>query len=383
MSIIKTEYRQPFPFPTVTFCPGLFSKELGHLIENSSRVGYDPAINTDFELFKSEERGICFRFNSGKNMSNHSIPIKYSIIGGKDDCFKLVLKEKKDLTIWIHERKSPPKIEEWNNHDSPINIMGGSKVFIEIEKSKNSMLGEPYNHCFRDGSSFEGNRTIIDYILSIDQIYRQRNCLEVCFDLFYLQENPCNCTNTSLGNVWKDCFIFKEKGKIDKCTFQKRTQFYRNNLIEKCSEYCPLECDSVSYSVSINALPYNTSFTTIKIYYKSLQYTSIMQEPKMKMFDFISNVGSILGLFIGMSFVNLFEIIEIFFEIGFVLFKRFKLSTTIVPKHENENSFFKDLIQKEITDAFEKRINTIINEKITKHENKMCLILDELDKEKS
>jgi len=37
-------------------------------------------------------------------------------------------------------------------------------------------------------------------------------------------------------------------------------------LIEKCSEYCPLECDSVSYSVSINALPYNTSFTTIKIY---------------------------------------------------------------------------------------------------------------------
>ena len=316
-------------------------------------------------------------------MSNHSIPIKYSIIGGKDDCFKLVLREKKDLTIWIHERKSPPKIEEWNNHDSPINIMGGSKVFIEIEKSKNSMLGEPYNHCFRDGSSFEGNRTIIDYILSIDQIYRQRNCLEVCFDLFYIQQNPCNCTNTSLGNVWKDCFIFKEKGKIDKCTFQKRTQFYRNNLIEKCSEYCPLECDSVSYSVSINALPYNTSFTTILVYYKSLQYTSIMQEPKMKMFDFISNVGSILGLFIGMSFVNLFEIIEIFFEIGFVLFKRFKLSTTIVPKHENENSFLKDLIQKEITDAFEKRINTIINEKITKHENKMCLILDELDKEKS
>jgi hypothetical protein len=44
-------------------------------------------------------------------MSNLSIPIKYSIIGGRDDSLQLVLKRNKNLTIWIHDRKSPPKKE--------------------------------------------------------------------------------------------------------------------------------------------------------------------------------------------------------------------------------------------------------------------------------
>ncbi len=156
---------------------------------------------------------------------------------------------------------------------------------------------------------------------SLITFYRQRNCLELCFDLIYLQENPCNCTNTSLGNLWRDCFIFKENSKKLNCTFQKRTQFYLNTLIEKCSEYCPLECDSVSYSVS-SISTFQQDKDIVYIYYGSLEYTSISQLPKIQPFDLVSNVGGILGLFIGMSFVSLFEIIEIFIELGFVFFNR-------------------------------------------------------------
>ena len=38
----------------------------------------------------------------------------------------------------------------------------------------------------------------------------------------------------------------------------------------------------------------------------------------MQLFDLISNIGGILGLFVGLSFVNLFEIGEILFEICFI-----------------------------------------------------------------
>jgi len=45
----------------------------------------------------------------------------------------------------------------------------------------------------------------------------------------------------------------------------------------------------------------------------------ISQIPKEKGFDLLSNVGGILGLFIGVSFVTLFEICELFIEMLLML----------------------------------------------------------------
>ena len=59
--------------------------------------------------------------------------------------------------------------------------------------------------------------------------------------------------------------------------------------------------------------------TIINIYYQSLKYTSIIQLPKTKPKQLVSNLGGYLGLFVGLSFVSLFEIVEIIFEIVFIL----------------------------------------------------------------
>ena len=69
---------------------------------------------------------------------------------------------------------------------------------------------------------------------------------------------------------------------------------------------------------------YNPSdnFTTFIAYFRSLQYTLITQQPKMLTFDLISSIGGILGLFIGVSFVSLFEITEILMQITFLLFSK-------------------------------------------------------------
>jgi hypothetical protein len=40
----------------------------------------------------------------------------------------------------------------------------------------------------------------------------------------------------------------------------------------------------------------------------------------MKTSDFISNIGGVFGLFVGASFVSLFEIAEILIEMAFILF---------------------------------------------------------------
>ncbi len=64
--------------------------------------------------------------------------------------------------------------------------------------------------------------------------------------------------------------------------------------------------------------------TELRIYYESLKYISIRQIPKTKPFDLISNIGGIFGLFIGVSFVSLFEISELIIEGIFIFFERKK-----------------------------------------------------------
>jgi len=57
----------------------------------------------------------------------------------------------------------------------------------------------------------------------------------------------------------------------------------------------------------------------LKVFYPSLQDTLITQEEKFMFYDLISDIGGILGLFIGLSIMNIFEIFELAAELMFFL----------------------------------------------------------------
>jgi hypothetical protein len=59
----------------------------------------------------------------------------------------------------------------------------------------------------------------------------------------------------------------------------------------------------------------NKHFIVLYIYYKNLNCKLISQKPKTEMFNFISNIGGLLGVFLGISFLSFIEIFETFFEI--------------------------------------------------------------------
>jgi len=332
VTVIRTEYEQPADFPVVTFCsetngiihgPPIDMSNLSKIILPKSKFGYDDSIGSNpynhFESFISQDYGQCYRFNSGKNMSNHSIEIKKSTIGGRDDSLELYFGENNGLVIFIHNKTLPPRLEMLNNHENPIFISNNSRTLIQIEKTLEYKQPEPYNQCLKDLRTFEKNKTIIKYILNKNQTYKQKNCLEYCFDIIYLQDNPCNCTDTTLGNVWIDCWINTKNNVFKNCTSKYKIEFYKKTLTELCSSYCPLECDSVIYKYSAYSHVVKGS-TFVRIYFENLQFTVIEQIPKMKTSDFISNIGGVFGLFVGASFVSLFEIAEILIEMAFILF---------------------------------------------------------------
>ena len=61
------------------------------------------------------------------------------------------------------------------------------------------------------------------------------------------------------------------------------------------------------------------------VYYRSLVYTFIAEEPKMEFFDLVSNIEGVFGLFIGMNFLSLIEFIELFSNLTFVFKKSEKI----------------------------------------------------------
>lgn len=120
-----------------------------------------------------------------------------------------------------------------------------------------------------------------------------------------------------------------------------QSDFQKLDVFEECSKFCPIECDSISYDISafVQNLPafgnitsskldlagfgtyeeVKKNYISISVYYPNLIYTYIKQNPKTEIFDLVSSVGGTFGLFLGISFIGIIEVLEWFIQIVFIL----------------------------------------------------------------
>jgi hypothetical protein len=349
---LETINEQQSQFPTVSICgyPSL-NISIDKLI---LRVKFDRIDETNlsrfFEEFTDSVYGKCFRYNSGRNIYNETYDILNATKSGKPNNLKmnfyLDIPDGYDYSVilfYIHNKSSPP----YDMDNGGYWLKTGSWNYYEIEREFNSNLGEPYNDCLKDVSSFKLNKTLIDFILKKKRIYTQDYCYYLCSYLYALEESNCNCSSNLL-NFDKNCLrnlfdVFESQTK--KCVSEYLNNFRKKDQYEKCPEYCPLECDSMNYVLNnydellpetgnislkvkssvglFNFSTYeevNKHFIVLYIYYKNLNYKLISQKPKTEMFNFISNIGGLLGVFLGISFLSFIEIIEIIYEIIIILF---------------------------------------------------------------
>ena len=337
VTLTKTDLDQPTQFPTVSFCSRKISffdeKSLKQLLRVSTWFNYDTSIRNEpdnhFEAFHTSY-GKCFRFNSGKNMRGSGILVKNATTGGYDDSLYMNILAPDGLIVLIHNKSSLPRIGFYNNHEDIIFASPGLRTNIGIRRIIENKLPEPYNQCLEDVSAFKKNKTIINYFLNINKEYSQMNCLELCFELNYIENRPCQCTANKLGSIFEDCFK-EENYNLTGCTFEYKQNFYNNDLRNMRSSYCPAECNSIAFLSSVNTVkpPPNIeeNITAINVYYSSLKHTSFLQAAKTTPQQLVSNIGGYLGLFVGMSFMSIFEISEILFEIAFTFANRKKIQT--------------------------------------------------------
>ncbi len=347
---------QQSQFPTISFCIP-YLNDNSKINEIISNVRFDRIQLTNlsqvFEQYTDKVFGNCFRFNSGKNIYNETLEILNSTTGGKPNDLKINFYlqiplgfDFVELIIFIHNHTSIPYDMDYGGYW----IRAGSWNYYEIERVIQTRLPQPYNDCIEDVNSFKMNKTIIDYIFESNKMYSKSICVYLCSRLFAIEQNNCGC-NTTLSNFDSDClgrsvtYYEPSRAKIKNCIEIFLNNFRNEFQSQKCFEYCPDKCDSIDYTINnyFEPLPnsgiisnqskkeygldkfntyeeVNKHFVVLYVYYKDLKYTFISQQPKVELFDLISNIGGILGLFLGVSFLSCVEFFEIIFEVIYVLF---------------------------------------------------------------
>lgn len=314
--------QHPMQFPTISLCSTSYSFNKTSLKNLTTHCLFnlnDTCLNNPdamFERYTDPKYGTCYRFNSGKNMRGERIDFLNSYVGGRSHGLQLEINEQNGIALFIHNHtKLPYPFETYNNlNGDTVLVPGEFETDIIIHKENYLRLGEPYNQCLKNPLDFQKNKTLIEWILNKNQTYRNQHCLYLCLDLFYINQNPCNCS-AKIGGMWRSCFRDAENSNKTGCTFNYKLKFYQGNVIDKCSQYCPYECDSETFSRTLSFRRFNSSKLRFYAFYGEMKYTLVEQIPKISYIDLISSIGGIFGLFLGMSFLSFVEIIEILLEV--------------------------------------------------------------------
>jgi len=341
---INTQYRSPTPFPTISICSLRWAdsdfyrgkQPLKNKILSCSlfsTVDCRENLENYFESYYDDLLFNCIRFNSGRNAFGHSVSIVNSTTGGYDDGLHMTIDTSGSLAVWVHDQAHGPKSHFRINRNGHMNIaLLNSETHFVFEKLVDKKLRYPYNACLEDVELFQINQTVIDFISSLNRSLDRDLCVDISFAADYIEKNPCNCkANASLSNLWETCVVRGKKYSTELNPNNCSLTYYRDVFLSQLvNKYCPQQCETTSYVVETKLFKMGLSNkVSFAAYYKDLKYTVISQNPDILLYDLISNIGGIIGVFLGISFLSFVEIIELIFETVLILFQFKKKSQKV------------------------------------------------------
>jgi hypothetical protein len=293
-------------------------------------------LDKDFEPFFDANYGYCVRFNSGKNMKGENVIQKFVSNTGTFNSLDLeifvgssiqntnVFSKKNGLNIFISNSSTN------SFYGEGIQISPGTSTNIILNKYSVIKQSSPYSECIKDLTSIHSfDSQVYKKLISSKSKYNYADCVQMCYQK--LLSKNCECQSTFYDFVYNDTLrncLFETAKKIEdsKCIYDNwQTLSINPNILKECN--CPFECeiDGYQHSTSFSEFPtkyyfdYLTnkssfiknkypnitfeemkqSVAKIQIFYDELKHTVISEEVKVDMEELISNIGGILGLFLG------------------------------------------------------------------------------------
>ena len=385
----RTIYETPTPFPKVTFCnvnklqteyawnltsspPSQPVDDTLLSLDEKRKLGRDlndillfcffeddPCLISDITWSYDMKYGNCFEFNSGRNASGNKIDLKESSLSGVGLQLMLYVNVYEKLLDVTNQFGAVLQIGNSSfqtlfTYGDGIFASAGSITNIAMDREFKSILPKPYSNCEIDSSNspqFKEGLDLYNLISQSGYEYTQQLCFYQCFQSYAI--NKYNCTYQgyiSLFNV-KECSLNLSY------YIWKSGQFLSGKFInENCLSMCPLECEQILYRTSLSSLLLNDnsninfiqsnpnlssdfinrtlttslreSLVQVNVFYQSLSYTLTTESPQMDAISLFGSIGGNLGLFLGVSVFSLCELIEVTFQVYFILKQR-KVSGSI------------------------------------------------------
>lgn len=151
-----------------------------------------------------------------------------------------------------------------------------------FKKAVDTMLPKPYNECEE-----------------MEKYYRKINCINQCIQRSVFSKYNCSYPNYYLNKMQTKC-------TTDLNNKQKEFKY-------KCSLECPRECSNSILTTSNYPLSSpNQLANEIKVltFFGTLDESKMTQIPKTSFETLLSDMGGNFGLFLGISCISVFEILE-------------------------------------------------------------------------
>ena len=275
----------------------------------------------DLTWYYTFDYGNCFQFNI--NQTNLALAQK----PGETYGLALVIYHYDDNwgnTCWdngmiafVHNSSYKPVASDG------VKIKPGDNSYIAVSRTFTRKQPRPYSVCI-DLTQYSSK--YFDLIIEQNRTYRQADCFELCFQERVIE--TCECYDLRFLDINKNstapCLNMTQWNCIT-------NEYYKYDYTQCALLYCPLECESMSYGMSVSTLEnpsyhwyldigspdgsydqYKSEWINFNVFYPTLSYTAISETPKVLLSDLFAQIGGSLGMFVSFSVFSLFEFLEVF-----------------------------------------------------------------------
>jgi hypothetical protein len=236
---------------------------------------------------------------------------------------------------------------DFSNKLDYLNLAPGFEYNVAIHKTVIEQIPKPYSGCEVEEANLDTfDSEYVKIFLKNNLTYKQADCLDLCYQI--LSEEYCNCTDFILFFSFSSK-ICKNDREIECIVNYKKEIFTKENYIQKnCIPQCPLECNRIELSttVSFSKYPSDSYFEILKgnkklqetvfksanwshiknsilkvnINFESLSYKYIRENVVMSVVDLLAYIGGQMSLFLGISVLSFFEILELLYQVAYIVF---------------------------------------------------------------
>ncbi|CAF0968518.1 unnamed protein product [Rotaria sp. Silwood1] len=317
---------------------------------------FEKCTSADFISFVSPSYGLCYTFNA-KLKNNTDDSLRLGNFYGGAGILSLSLyahsyqyvpysTDAAGVLVLIHDNKQVPMIET-----SGIELEPGRRHKISYRKKKTNFLSSPYTDCTNKISDLM--KAVLNTYYPADYIYSQSSCYQSCQQTYVYEQ--CGCVNPYFWYIrWvvqlgTDDMIFAPVCYPGDNCFDKASKklFASASLMKNYCSDCLQECSTNSFVLQTSSstsyidskidviknfienssvpVPNNWSTTWRQHIYENYLTVNILRETRivetstqtstLGLVDVISNIGGQTGLWIGISFLSIMELIEMIYRL--------------------------------------------------------------------